>query len=222
VAAPKVRPQAAQQHGPAATTWKATPRLPTILTAAAVGVTPQPAPKSPTKTFPSRILPKMTSFPEQPSPDSSIFHSTPGIRIFLHWCLSALAFGAWVWIMDKHEVDFRPFRILGLFLFVSTIALFILALRRRRTVVLDGANFTLLRGKKQTTIPWIAFVDEKSKLKLEDLLLWQRLNIKAFSAGEKTVLSLDRIFGAGLPVLEIVETMRSKIKAACGRDVTWD
>jgi hypothetical protein len=164
----------------------------------------------------------MGALDERPSAESSVFHSTPRLRIFLRGCLSTLAFGVWVWIMDKHEVDFWPFRTLGLFLMVSSVALFVLALRRSRTVVLDGGNFVLVRGKKQTTIPWSTFADQNSKLKLENVLGWQRLNIKAVSGGKKTALGIDRIFGAGLPVPQIAAIMRDRIETVCGREPTID
>src|SRR5882672_7481939 len=46
---------AVHRCAPAATTWKATPRPPTIPTAAAAEVTPPPVRKSPTKIFPSNV-----------------------------------------------------------------------------------------------------------------------------------------------------------------------
>jgi hypothetical protein len=159
---------------------------------------------------------------ERPTEESSTFHSTPTWHTFVCACLSAMAFGVWIWIMDKHEVDFTLFRHLGLFLLVATIALFLMAFRRRCTIVLDGRDFVLVRGKKQTTIPWSAFGNEESRLKLENLIAWQRLNIKAFPDGRKTTLSLNRIFGAGLPVPEIAAMMLERIKTACGRELSLD
>jgi hypothetical protein len=164
----------------------------------------------------------MGALDERPSEESSTFHCTPRWHTFVCACLSAMAFGAWIWIMDKHEVDFMLFRHLGLFLLVTTVALFLMAFRRRCTVVLDAQDFVLVRGKKQTTIPWSAFANEGSRLKLEDLIAWQRLNIKAFPDGRKTTLSLDRIFGAGLPVREISAIMLERIKTACGRELSLD
>ena len=164
----------------------------------------------------------MGALDERPSQETSTFHSAPTYRTFQSACLSALAFGAWIWIMDNHAVDFALFRHLGLFLLVTTVALFLMAFRRRCTVVLDARDFVLVRGKKQTTIPWSAFADEKSRLKLEDLIAWQRLNIKAFPDGRKSTLSLDRIFGAGLPVREIAAIMLVRIKTACGRELSLD
>lgn len=164
----------------------------------------------------------MGALNERPSQETSTFHSTPTYRTFQSACLSAMAFGAWLWIMDKHEVDFAPFRHLGLFLLVATAALFLMAFRRRCTVVLDARDFVLVRGKKQTTIPWSAFANQESRLKLEDLIAWQRLNIKAFPDGRKTTLSLDRIFGAGLPVSAIAAIMRDRINTTCGRELNLD
>ena len=133
-----------------------------------------------------------------------------------------MVLGVHLWILNKFEVTFGVFRDVGIFLIASTVFLFLLAFRRSRIVVLDGANFVLVRGTKQTTIPWNAFADEKSKLKLEDVIAWQRLNIKAFSYGQKTTLSLDRIFGAGLPVREIAAMMLERIETACGRELSLD
>ncbi|GAC1621512.1 MAG: hypothetical protein NVS9B13_13170 [Candidatus Acidiferrum sp.] len=151
-----------------------------------------------------------------------IFRSTPRTRIFLHACLSALGLGVWLWVMNTFELNFLFLRFLGIFLILSTTALFLLAARRSRTVVMDIESFTLVRGRKQTIIPWSSFLDQKSKLMLEDVLAWQRLNIKAVSSEKKTTLGLDRIFGVGLPVREIAEIMRDKIKTVCGRDLSLD
>jgi hypothetical protein len=164
----------------------------------------------------------MGALHERPSQETSTFHSTPTYRTLQSACLSAMAFGAWIWIMDKHVVDFVLFRHVGLILLVTTIALFLMAFRRRCTIVLDARDFVLVRGKKQTTIPWSAFTNQDSRLKLENQIFWQRLNIKAFPDGRKTTLILNLIFGAGLPVREIAAIMFERIKTACGRELSLD
>ena len=156
---------------------------------------------------------------ERPAGEPVTFHSTPRLRVFLSACISGAGLYIWYWTMDRFNPDITALRFLGLFLVVSTGALLVLSLRRARTVVMDANNFTLRRGKKQAVIPWSAFADAKSRLKLEDVLAWQRLNVKAVSGGIKTSFSLDRIFGAGLPVPEITEGMRARIKDVCGRDI---
>jgi hypothetical protein len=122
----------------------------------------------------------MGALDERPSAESSVFHSTPRLRIFLRGCLSTLAFGVWVWIMDKHEVDFWPFRTLALFLMVSPVALFVLALRRSRTW------FSM-----EETLFWYAVKNKLRSRGAASPIKTQSLSSKMFSDGNALTSKLS-------------------------------
>jgi hypothetical protein len=112
-----------------------------------------------------------------------------------------------VLLMDRLGIRGGGPGLIALFLMIATVALFILSLRRRRTVILDPTNLTLRCGGKVTLIPWRAFARSDSELrkqlKLENVMGWRRLHIKVQAYGINVSTSLDQIFGVGLPVPEI-------------------
>ena len=145
------------------------------------------------------------------SENNRVFYSTPRKHIILRFLISATLLAGWIWIMNVSDPNLYILRFLGLFLLVATSALLVLALRRPCMVVLDAENFTFQRGKKKIVIPWPVLGQEDSRLKWENLLGWQRLNIRTMVNGKKTYLILDNIFGVGLPVAEILRQMQQSI-----------
>jgi hypothetical protein len=144
--------------------------------------------------------------------NSRVFHSTPRKLLVRRFLISAVLFVIWISIMNVADQGLYVFRFLGLFLLVATSALLVLTLRPPCTVMLDAENFTGQRGGKKTVIPWSALGQDDSRLKLEEIFGWQRLNIAARVEGKKSRFSLDNIFGVGLPVSEIFPEMQERIK----------
>ena len=139
--------------------------------------------------------------------------------MLLRGCLAAAATVVWIAGMNFLGLMGGFIGIVGMFLMVATIALFILTLRSRRRVLLDEAGFHLKVGKKETFIPWNALARDEKTLKIEDVMGWQRINIKAEVEGRNVRKSLDQIFGVGLPVPEIAAVMKAmirKVKATTG------
>jgi hypothetical protein len=100
-----------------------------------------------------------------------------------------------------------------MFLMTATVALFAMALRSRRRVTLDESGLLLQRGRRQILIPWHGLTHDKA-LKFENVLGWQRLNIKALIDGCKITTSINWIFGVGLPALEIYLAVQPWIERA--------
>lgn len=147
--------------------------------------------------------------------------STPRLKILQRAFAAAAAFVVWLYVMDRLGLKGGGVAgFVGMFLMVASVALFILTLRRERTVVLDENNLTIRHGTKETVIPWRAFGSTGEELnkqfKLESVMGWQRLNIKLEVYGNKVSVALDRIFGVGLPVLEITAISREMIHKAKG------
>jgi hypothetical protein len=146
-------------------------------------------------------------------PSRLVFDSSTRKEIFLRVGLAGLGFAVWFGLMNKLGIKGGFAGFVGMFLMVATVALLAMALRSRRRVTLDETGFLLERGSHQILIPWHALADDKA-LKFEDVMGWQRLNVKVRLGGSKITTSMNRIFTVGLPVREIFDAMEPWIRRA--------